>query len=406
MLLIVVTAASVAAEPESPSASSWITGSMTGSWWSGSRGLNDRKDLPGAALGLKAEPKSADVSLVVDGWIRNEDLSDNGATKSKLREGYVGISGKLADVRVGRQILVWGRADQLNPTDNLTPRDFTLLVPDTADDRLGADAVLFAHRRGEYALSAIWLPHFRPNIVPLPGGVSVRKQIPGSADQWAIKFDRSGGQGVDWSLSSFSGFDLNPTLGVDPNATNGGLLERHPRIRVTGGDFAIPVGRFGLRGEAAYTSTEDHDGTDPLKKKPFYFGVFGVERTFFDYLNINVQYYVYAVQHYLDPRQVVDPGLRQLAVSQAIVNHQLGRSDQGIAIRIADKWWNETLEGEVAALASFDRRDFALKPKVTYAFNDRLKGTLSADILRGSQDAFFGRFQRNSVVYSELRYSW
>lgn len=42
---------------------------------------------------------------------------------------------------VGRQIVVWGRADGINPTDNLSPRDYTRLVPDETDQRLGNDAI-------------------------------------------------------------------------------------------------------------------------------------------------------------------------------------------------------------------------------------------------------------------------
>ena len=34
-----------------------------------------------------------------------------------------------------------GRADRINPTDNLTPRDFTLLVPDDEDQRFGTAAI-------------------------------------------------------------------------------------------------------------------------------------------------------------------------------------------------------------------------------------------------------------------------
>jgi hypothetical protein len=358
-----------------------------------------------AALWLKADPKNESFSAVLEGWVRNEDFPKQGETRSVFREAYVGVSGETVNVRLGRQIISWGRADQINPTDNLTPRDFTLLVPETEDDRLGTYAGFAAYRRDEYTLSAIWLPHFRPNVVPFPAGLIVRKDIPDSARQYAFKLDRSGSGGIDWSLSWFSGFDLNPTLGIDPE-TPGTVVERHPRIRVAGSDFAIPVGRFGFRGEAAYTWTENSDGADPLQKKPFFFGVVGVERTFFDYLNVNIQYYNYSVHRYSDPRSLADPAMRDFAVSQAILTHQLDRIEQGVATRVSDKWWNETLEAEVAVLSSFNRRDYAVKPKVTYAFNDHLRGTLGADILLGSEDALFGRFHKNSLAYTELRYSW
>jgi hypothetical protein len=119
-LLLTVYIAS-ASEMEPSNEAPLISGSVSGAWWSGSRSLDDKKGLPDAALWLKTEPKSSNVSAVVDGWIRNEDLSRDGSTKSRLREAFVGTSAGTVDVRAGRQILVWGRADQINPTDNLTP---------------------------------------------------------------------------------------------------------------------------------------------------------------------------------------------------------------------------------------------------------------------------------------------
>jgi hypothetical protein len=400
VLLIVALCADAAGQENAR----WLSGSLRSAWWSGTRNLDDKSGQPGAALWLKGEPHNPDISMVMEGWIRSERLFDSLQPRVRIREAYGSTASGSFDLRAGRQIIVWGRADQINPTDNITPRDFTMLVPDTADDRLGADAAAAVYRRNEYSLSAIWLPHFRPNTVPFPAAVAagLRKEIPTSPKQLALKLDRSGAGGIDWSLSWFSGFDLNPTLGLDPQGT--GLLERHPRIRVAGADFAVPVGRYGLRGEAAYTWTEDREGADPLKKHPFFFGVFGVERTFFDYLNVNLQYYAYSVHNYRDPRQLSDPNVRQLAVSQAILSHQLDRSERGVAVRISNKWWNETLEAEVAMLANFERRDYALKPKLTYAFSDRVKGTLGADLLRGSDDALFGRLRKNSVAYAELSY--
>lgn len=404
----VVVTASMAVHAQSASNSdlpSWVSGSARGSYWTGSRNLDDTHDLPGASLWLKAEPRFSGVAATLEGWIREEDFSSSGHSRSRLREAYVETSLGETSVRLGRQIVVWGRADQLNPTDNLTPRDLTLDVPDTGDDRFGTLAASASRRIGSYTASAMWLPRFRPNKVPYPPGLTVSASPLPGAGQAAFKFDHAGSGGIDWSVSWFSGFDLNPTLQPNPSAP-GGMLETHPRIRVAGADFAVPVGRIGFRGEVAYTWTDGAAGIDATRKHPFFFGVFGIERTFLESLNVNLQAYAYAVRGYQDPRSITDPALRELAISQAILNHQLNRHEYGLALRIADKWWNDTLEAEVAILSSLERRDFAIKPKVTYAFTDHVKGTLGAELLRGSRDAFFRRFQTNSVAYAELRYSW
>ena len=54
-----------------------------------------------------------------------------------LREAYVNAYLGPFDLRLGKQIIVWGRADALNPTNNLTPVDFRIRSPLEDDIRLG-----------------------------------------------------------------------------------------------------------------------------------------------------------------------------------------------------------------------------------------------------------------------------
>ncbi len=375
----------------------WFSGSATASAWSGSRTLDGDQGLPAASVWLKGQQALSESRVVAEGWLRSEDLRRGGRSDGQVREAFFATSIGHADLRLGRQVLVWGRADQINPTDNLTPRDYTLL-PESGDDRLGVDAVQVQPRIGDATLTIGWLPRFRPSVTPLPDAVG--RQVPKSARQLALKLDRSGGGGIDWSLSWFSGFDLMPSLAPQPG---GGLEAHYPRIRVLGGDFAVPLGRVGLRGEFAYTRTEDREGTDPLKKNPFFHGVLGAERTFLAYLNVNLQYYLYRVSRYRDPRAIADPALRALAVSQAALAHQVDRIEQGVALRVSNKWWNETLEAELAAVLAFGGRSHVLKPKVVYAINDQLRLTLGADVYRGRSDTAYGWLERNSLAYGELR---
>jgi len=54
-----------------------------------------------------------------------------------LREGYVSLYLGALDLRLGQQIVVWGRADAFNPTNNLTPIDLGVRSPIEDDRRLG-----------------------------------------------------------------------------------------------------------------------------------------------------------------------------------------------------------------------------------------------------------------------------
>ena len=86
-----------------------------------------------------------------------------------------------------------------------------------------------------------------------------------------------------------------------------------------------PSGRFGLRAEAAYTWTEDATGLDPFVKNPFFYGVAGADRTFLEYLNINLQYFVRQVSNYSDPNAIADPIARTVALQQAVICQPAGQ---------------------------------------------------------------------------------
>jgi hypothetical protein len=134
--------------------------------------------------------------------------------------------------------------------------------------------------------------------------------------------------------------------------------------------------------------------------------VIGVERTFFSYLNVNLQYFAHYVTKFEDPASVPNPVLRDVALTQAIVNNQRDRTQQGVTFRISNKWLNETLEGEIAGIWDFTRHGYLLRPKVIYAINDKWKAVAGFDYYGGPDDSFFGRLEDNRATYAELIYGF
>jgi len=384
-----------------------LSGSVRGTFWDIPKNPagNSRQGI--GETWLKAAPHLGDATLAMEGWVRDTDFTRKGETTGMLREGYLSFSAGDADFRVGKQIIVWGRADQLNPTDNLTPRDNTLYVPDIDDQRYGAMALKSTYNFSAVSLTGIWLPKFHPSQVPLPvmPGITFAETAP-AADEFALKLEQTG-HAVDWSVSYFRGFDQNPDISIAAASPAGTVLAlQHHRIRVLGADAAATAGRFGLRAEAAYTWTEDDLGLDPFVKNPFFYGVAGADRTFFEYLNINLQYFIRQVANYSNPNLIADPALRAVAVEQAVVSNQLDKRQEGMSLRISDKWLNETLEGEVAGVANFTRHDFMLRPRLAYAFDDHWKGTLGGYVYRGGTNTFFGLLKDRTGGYAELRYGF
>ena len=399
-----------ATEEEAAPEPSPASGSLRLGYWSSNRKLDDVQNIGSVALWTRIAPKfGRHVLLVADGWVRYDDLFRRSAPAGTLREAYLDFSLGAVDFRVGRQIVVWGRADGVNPTDNISPRDLTLLVPDDDDQRSGATATKTNVYLGSFTLSGMWLPGFRPHVIPippLPAGVVAHETSPSfrqSLGQGAFKLEQTGGA-LDWSLSYFGGYDKYPDFALGTmSATETQVLLRHERIHVVGGDFASVVGKYGVRGEASFTFTKDTNGTDPTIKNPFLYLVLGVDRTFFENLNVNAQYLLRVITHFQDPFQIQDPLLRNLAVQGDTLNNQLDPIQNGGTLRIHDRWYNETLQAELMGAFWFPRFNYLLRGRVSYALSDRWKIIVGADYFNGQLPSFFRTFEKNTTAFAEAR---
>jgi hypothetical protein len=389
-----------------------VTGAVRAGYWSSTRNLDAESHLGAGMLWLKASPRLSDrVSFLAEGWTSLRGPFEDGDATGELREAFVDLRFGRLDVRAGRQIIAWGRADGVNPTDNLSGHDLTLLVPDEADRRLGTTAVRASYYLRDVSLSGVWLPEFRGHQfalpAPPPGVAFVREDDRWPGDQWAVRVEQTG-RSVDWSASYFRGKDMAPDLGVGIVATQATLLSHH-RVRVFGADMTANLGRFGLRAEGAYVETEDSQGVDSFTKNPFVFVVAGTDRTWGGLLNLNVQYLFRYVLD--DPEASLATGIRDdfasvVATQQAILNSQTRRTQHGASFRIAYKWLHDTLEGEVAAAGYAGPLGATMRPKVVYAITDDWKAVLGAEVFRGEAASLFGLLRRNSVGYFELRWSF
>ena len=389
-----------------------VTGAVRAGYWSSTRNLDAESHLGAGMLWLKTSRRLSDrVAFLAEGWTSLRGPFEHGDATGELREAFLDLRFGGLDVRAGRQIIAWGRADGVNPTDNLSGHDLTLLVPDDADRRLGSTAVRASYYLGDLSLTGVWLPEFRGHEFALPAPpplvAFVREDDHWPGDQWAVRVEHTG-HTVDWSVSYFRGKDMAPDLSVDVAATPKILLSHH-RLRVLGGDMTANLGRFGLRAEGAYVETEDTQGADPFTKNPFVFIVAGADRTWGGLLNLNVQY---LLQYVLDdPEAGLQTGIHDdfaslVTTQQAILNSQTRRTQHGASFRIAYKWLHETLEAEVAAAAYAGPRGATMRPKVVYAITDDWKAILGAEVFRGDAASRFGLLRPNSVGYLELRWSF
>lgn len=386
------------------------SGLLRADYFRASRTFDDpRTDLFGATAQLEVAPKITE-SLTGKAQLRVGDfaLGRGGDLEHRLVEAYATYRFKSGVLRVGRQILAWGRADGLNPTDNLTPRDFAVALPFDEDQRFGTPAVrLDSFLSQNHTLSFFTTPLFTPSVIPLPrhSYVDDRPARSLSQSELGIKLDRAG-EGIDWSVSYYHGFFLLPLVRVlDPLPQGSALALEYPRMSVLGADVARSYGRFGFRGEVAYTETTSYR-TFSGGLSPSLYWIAGVDRTFFDNLNLNLQVFQHHIRHYSDPLSIAAAATREAALQNAVATAQRDAHSTGVSWRISDRWLNDTITAEIFAVVNFTRHNSFARPLLTYAVSDNWKVTLGGNFYRGAPDTQFGSLRATGGAFMEVRYGF
>jgi hypothetical protein len=385
-----------------------VTAWLRADYYQSSNNLDGEKNFFGGTLQAKALPR---LSELVDGKIEarlaTPDVSDRRGygIGTELLEGYATLHLKRVDLRLGKQIVAWGRADGINPTDNLTPRNYRVMLPLEEDQRFGTwGARLDAYLSQALTLEIFASTFFEPAQFPLPPvGAAVSTQRPGHSahnGELGIKLNKTSG-GFDWSLSYYSGYSLLPVIGFATSA----LQLHYDRVQVVGADCARNYGRFGFRSEVAYTLPQDHPSADPNAVRPRLFWVNGVDRTFFENLNVNAQVFVRWMPRYQNPADQPDLMARVAGELNAIIGGQEAGASPGVTFRVSDQWLNNTLQAELLSLINLRRGDHYLRPLVTYDVSDRTRVLFGANLYGGPRDAPYGLQRSDNGVFTEIRYA-
>jgi len=198
----------------------------------------------------------------------------------RVREAWVEVAGRRGDLRAGFGRVIWGRLDEIQPSDVINPLDTARFLLDGraearravafararvfASESLSFEGVLVpAFRRGTFDELAEDSSPFNLTSDVLPailGPVSTRVRHETPETNWS---NISGGGRVsatigslDVAVAGYRGFDgfgiitFEPTIGAGA-AVVGELVERYPRFTMVSTDFETVVGDWAIRGEVA-----------------------------------------------------------------------------------------------------------------------------------------------------------
>lgn len=330
--------------------------------------------------------------------LRNAAFDTNGRTIQRpalsMRRMSASIHRGKFTAEVGRQFIRWGKTDILNPTDRFAPKDYLSSVVDT--DFLGVNAVRTTYESGSNTIDAVWQPIFTPSRTPLlnqrwtvlpsdTNGLAIKDgaaRYPGGS-QYGVRWNHLA-SGYEYSLSFFDGRQNLPSFNATlfPALQPSLALERiYPRLRLYGGDVAVPLSWFTLKSEAAYFSSP----TPGAQEYVLY--VTQVERLVKEWSFVGGYAGSYTTRQ---PASQL-----QFAADRGFAKSFVGRA--GLTI---DANRSLAIESAVRAKGSFVRFEY------TQAAGQHWRTTAGVAWIRGDMSDFLGQYRRNSYASLAIRYSF
>ena len=265
---------------------------------------------------------SADSSYATMSAAAEYNYRNPARTGFRLNEAYYRYSGEIWDISVGRQVIAWGQADGFKLTDVLSARDNSEFIAFSGDDaRLPSDGIRLRFFHDLFTFEAVAVPFFTPNKLPRFGFEDGAKnglyyidtpdtfdmQTPFGTITAPIAYTKTQSAkpkmftdteaaarfsfflpGIDFSVSSFYGWDKNPRYVKSGYAKKGlfnpanplsplnpyvpkelhtNLNEEYYRIGMAGIDAAIPAGDVTIRLETAWVGGRYFEPKNLLTEK-------------------------------------------------------------------------------------------------------------------------------------------
>jgi uncharacterized protein DUF1302 len=212
-----------------------------------------------------------------------DDVLDNYEKELELGETYIqGSLTKSLDVKIGRQIVVWGKSDNIRVTDVLNPLDIREPgLTDIEDLRLPVAMSKVDYYIGDWSLTGIAIHEIRFNKSPEYGS----DFYPGSQPPPHEDKPDHGGKNTEYAVAIngiLSGWDIAcywadyyndmPHMELVSAGPPPQIEWKHKRLKMLGAAFNAAVGNWLLKTEAAYidgfeffnTSDKEYSRTDIL----------------------------------------------------------------------------------------------------------------------------------------------
>jgi hypothetical protein len=331
-----------------------------------------------------------------DGYAWGSDFSG-----IDVREAWVKYYAGKFDFSFGKQIKVWGRADGFNPTNMLSPQNMIARSANEDDKRFGNWMATGAFTKGIINVEAIWIPVYQSHLVPF-GLIEQKMGMPFNDPNYPnFDLDKSSfalrlnilASKADGSISYFNGYSLKPGIEAQQSMLGPVFNPIAYHVNMLGADFQTTLGKYGLRGEVAFTMPTQDQALPYIPNDDIQY-VLGIDRTFGN-LSVLLQYSGRYVLDFEALPSVLPPDSMQIFMIELEKRNRLFNQQQfevsHTAIgRIGYKFFHETLDVNLLGMYNFTTEELMLRPKLTYSITDAMELAAGMEYYQGPANTMYG----------------
>ncbi|TDO94494.1 hypothetical protein DFR79_103173 [Halanaerobium saccharolyticum] len=384
------------------------------------------------------------------------DFQPGAVKEIEFKELYYKYYGAKYNFLIGKNIVIWGKGDQLHVVDNLNAEDLSDFInPDYKERQIGEEMIKIDRyfRGGNANLEFVYTPDFTPNRLPedpdsplgswiinpfsrqmsLPEleratGLStteiinqVKESAADEENQFALRYTGTRG-GTDYGFSYYNGYLREPSYDKAAlmaefkdfkagSSSFDSVLEaadlQYNEVGVFGFELARVIADINSRFELAYYRTDDTEGSDPAVRNNKIAWVIGGDRDLpISNLNLNLQF---IGEKILDDDQI---GNNIASINGKRTNIDLQYNEDGdyttnrAVLKLEDSYQNKKIIPQLTWVYNLSEHDYTLEAAVDYELKQDLVLTVSHKIFSGDRDTTFGQFEDNDYSAFTLSYSF
>ncbi|MDA3790333.1 MAG: AMIN domain-containing protein [Desulfobacula sp.] len=339
---------------------------------------------------------------------------------------------------IGRQIIRWGKADQISPVDTLNPQDMReFIIPEYEERKIPlwmADLNLFFDK---FTLEGVFIPFFEKSRMdyfgtdwsifghmkkelqnaPVPpalktyfNNINVHEKDPDTETEFALRLATTI-KSIDLGLTfhhttedtpyftSFPVKNLNISNDLSIQSltsslstavlTNENIEVEYKRTSIVGFEFETVFADFGVRGEAAWQENQSFLTSSLTSiRKPTLIYIIGADYTTLGDTYLNLQFVHRHVSNY-------DPDILYFDQDTYSLIGEISRN-------IVSDW----LKASLKYSNNLNNNEWYLSPQLKYTYITNFECIIGAHLFSGDKDTWLGSFQDSDLFFLDLSYQF